>query len=307
MYRSIMVPLDGSPFGEHALPIALSLARRSDATLHLVRVHTMVLPLFVDGMPAIDSTTDTQIREGEQAYLDGAAQRLAAYWDGAITVKLLDGVGSIADTLHDYVTSAGIDLVVMATHGRGGITRAWLGSVADALVRQVIVPLLVVRPHEAAAQLDSSPVFQRILIPLDGSALSEEILERALGLGTLMQAEYTLLRVVEPFTFPGYSPIAQMQDLATQATQEACVSAQTYLDEVARRLRAAGAEVQIHTRVAELPAAAILDEARQHRADLIAMATHGRAGLARLLLGSVTDKVLRGTETPVLLYRPRGH
>ena len=98
-----------------------------------------------------------------------------------------------------------------------------------------------------------------------------------------------------------------MQDPAAQATQEAFVSAQTYLDEVARRLHKAGAEVRAHTGVAKLSAAAILDEARQCEADLIVMATHGQAGLARLLLGSVTGKMLCGAETPMLVYRPQGH
>jgi nucleotide-binding universal stress UspA family protein len=130
-------------------------------------------------------------------------------------------------------------------------------------------------------------------------------LESALELGGLTQAEYILLRAAEPFVLPGYAPLAQASRLDLKLTQEGVAEAQRYLDRVAERLRAEGRPVRTRALLTEQPAVAILDEARLQDADLIAMTTHGRSGLARLLLGSVADKVLRGSTLPVLLQRPQ--
>jgi nucleotide-binding universal stress UspA family protein len=148
-------------------------------------------------------------------------------------------------------------------------------------------------------------VFRHILIPLDGSGLAEQILEPALALGDLTQTAYTLLGVVEPLVVPGYAPLAQAAPLDVQVTQMVQAEAQRYLDDLAQRLRAGGRQVHTRTLFAGQPAVAILDAARANGADLIALATHGRSGLARLLIGSVADKVRRGADMPVLLYRPQ--
>jgi nucleotide-binding universal stress UspA family protein len=164
---------------------------------------------------------------------------------------------------------------------------------------------LSLRPNEPVPPNDLPPVFQHILIPLDGSALAEQILKPALALGDLTQAAYTLLHVVEPFVVPGYAPLARTAQLDVQVTQTALAEAQRYLDDLAQRLRDDGRQVHTRALLATQPAVAILDAARAHGADLIALATHGRSGLARLLIGSVADKVRRAADMPVLLYRPQ--
>jgi nucleotide-binding universal stress UspA family protein len=178
------------------------------------------------------------------------------------------------------------------------LARFWLGSVTDALVRQVNAPLLLLRPDTPP------PVVRQILIPLDGSALAERAIEPALALGATLQAEYTLLRIVEPITDAQSAPV--LYDLDAARSQPHLAEAHAYLDDLARRLRAAGATVHGLLSVAWKPASAIIEAARERQADLIAMATHGRSGLKRLLLGSVADKVLRGSELPLLLIRPEG-
>jgi nucleotide-binding universal stress UspA family protein len=306
MYRSIMVPLDGSPFGEHALPLALTIARRAGATVDLVHVVTTVgrnvfggeLDAPVLGVPRLE-----QMRERAGAYLDQLAASLSARWDVAITSTVLNGPP--ADTLRARALASGVDLVVMTTHGRGPLSRAWLGSVADALIRQMPVPILLVRPHEEALDLLEAAheqAFQHVLIPLDGSDLAEDVCEPAVALGELMQAEYSLLQAIDVPTL-GYAPAAQVAGLDEQVLEQWRAEAQAYLDQVAEPMRARGLRVRTNVMFAQ-PALAILDYARQHAVDLIAMATHGRGGLARILLGSVADKVVRSTGTPVLLHRP---
>jgi nucleotide-binding universal stress UspA family protein len=301
MYRSILVPLDGSPFGEHALPLALSIARRSGAQLYLAHVHVDSVPMFVNGMVYLDPTADIQARERERAYLDALATRLAKRLDRAITTTLLDGM--VADALHDYATQIEADLVVLTTHGRAGLARAWLGSVADTLMRRLPIPVLLVRPPEAAPDLNHEPVVARILIPLDGSTLAEQVLAHAMALGRPMQAAYTLLQAIDPVIL-GYTPAAYAMGLDELIIEQERVAAQSYLAEIAERLRAES--LRVETNVAIGPsAAAILDYAHAHRVDLIALATHGRGGLQRWLLGSVADKVVRGASVPVLVYRPQ--
>jgi nucleotide-binding universal stress UspA family protein len=310
MYRSLLVPLDGSDFGEHALPLALGLARRLWTALQVVRVHVPVWGVYGEFGGLYDETVDRALRERDREYLDAVVKRLATVADIPLSSALLDG--PVADMIDRHAAATGADLLVMTTHGRGPLARFWLGSVADALVRQGSIPVLVVRPQEAAPDLAQEPVLRRVLIPLDGSALAEQVLEPALALGAAMQAEYTLLRVVQPMIPGGHIPasakvsglreplLKQLQALHRQELTEA----QEYLERIAERLRARALTVQTRVVSQERPATAILEDASAHGADLIALATHGRGGLKRLLLGSVADKVLRGGSTPVLVYRP---
>jgi nucleotide-binding universal stress UspA family protein len=306
MYRNLLVPLDGSTFGEHALPVACSIAQRSGAMLHLAHVHMLNDPIYIEGMPVIDADLHSLARQHERVYLERIRDNLESSCGLSVMCANLESDGSIAGSLAHYAHANAIDLVVMTTHGRGGLARAWLGSVADALVRSSTAPLFLLRPGDGAPELARTPPLKRILIPLDGSRLSEQILEVALELGEPAQAEYILLRVVEPMVFAGYAPLAQVSRLDVQLSQELLAEAQRYVAGVAERMRAAGHQVQARALLTEQVAVTILEEARQQEADLIAMSTHGRGGLARLLVGSVADKVVRGAALPVVLARPRG-
>ena len=305
MYRKLLVPLDGSTFGEQALAYACDIAQRSGAGLHLAHVHTLNTIIYVAGMPVIDAELQSLAQDHERAYLEQIRERLTATTGLSITCANLDSDGSVASTLARCIETHAIDLVTMTTHGRGGLERAWLGSVADALVRCSSVPLLLLRPGERAPDIAQPPRFKRILIPLDGSVLSEQILSPALEFGRLMQAEYTLLRAAEPFVMVGYAPLAQVSRPDLKMSQEGLDEAQRYLARVAERLQAEGFSIRTRALQATHPAAAILDEAHRQDTDLIAMTTHGRSGIARLLLGSVADKVLRGAALPMLIQRPR--
>jgi nucleotide-binding universal stress UspA family protein len=206
----------------------------------------------------------------------------------------------------------GVDLVVLTTHGRGPLGRFWLGSVADALVRRLPVPALLVRPQEGAPAAEA---VRHILVPLDGSPLAEQILEPAAALAELTGAAVTLLRVVGPVPPPGAEvpdglieeAVQQLLEKTAELQERVNAGASQGLETAAARLRERGLVVQTRVAVADAPAPAILDAAREVGADLIALATHGRRGLKRLLLGSVADKVVRGGTLPVLLLRPRAH
>ena len=296
MYRSILVPLDGSPFAEHALPLAASIARRGSAILHLVHVHGLASAHAVDLMPHPD---DAEQRASALAYLDELALRVSG--DGAIPISTVLLDAPLVHALHSYAATHAVDLTVMTTHGRGALSRLWLGSVADRLIRQSAAPVLVVHPQTVATEEQIAPAFKHMLIPLDGSALAEQILPHALALGSLMQTDYTLLQVAE-LALASTELYGSEFDRSVQ--ERVCGRAQHYLDHLAEPLCSEGFNVRTEVAIG-WPAQHILDYARGHGVDAIALATHGHGGLARLLLGSVSDKVIRGASVPVLLYRPR--
>ena len=313
MLKSILVPLDGSPLGEHALPLACDLARRCGATLRLVHVHALSpTPILVEHEPVIDENLVSRALEHEQLYMQQIKSKLCAAigTDVEIAVEVLDRPLTsvvnepLARFLAAYTATLKPDLVVMTTHGYGGFSRFWLGSVADTLIRMSHVPILLLRPSDSLPDFARPPLLKRMLIALDGSPLAEQILPPAFALGSALKADYTLLRVVEPFVLPGYRPLGEMYPPSLQATQAAQTHAQNYLERIAQSRQTNGGKIQTRVALAAQPASAILVDAQQHNSDLIALTTHARSGLQRLLLGSVADKVLHGATTPVLIYRP---
>jgi nucleotide-binding universal stress UspA family protein len=309
MYRNVLVPLDGSPFAEQALPLALSIARRSGAALHLARAHVPGAPLYTGSELVSDFTLDAAIREQETTYLAELVKRVtsaAAVMSAAsVTPAALLIDGPVADAIHEHALAAGADLVVMATHGRGPLSRFWLGSVADQLIRKLPMPILLVRPHDSEADLAADVVLKWILIPLDGSELAEQILAPAIALGTLMHAKYLLLSVIEPVILPDVRLAGNAVGGADfKLLKKIHDETQAYLDRVAQRLRGQSLHVQTRVIVNRPAAAAILEEAHTRAIDLIASETHGRGGLTRMLLGSVADKVVRGATRAVLVQRP---
>jgi nucleotide-binding universal stress UspA family protein len=303
MFRKILVPLDGSSVGEQALPLALSVARRAEAALEVVHVHVPLAPLYTEPRPNMETPLETRARRQARAYLDEVARRLRAQVKVAVNTAFLEG--AVAETLQAHAAAAGADLVVMTTHGRGPLNRLWLGNVADELLRKLSIPLLLIRPRQTEVDLTSDPVLRRVLIPLDGSPLAESVLEPALALGGLVGAEYTLLRVVQPVLYA--APALGGLDSGwadTTLTDELQTQAREYVDGVAKRLRERSVSAQPVVTFDPSPAGAILEEAQARGSDLIALATHGRGGLRRAVLGSVADKVIRGSTSAVLVYHP---
>lgn len=306
MLGSILVPLDGSPFGEHALPMAVGLARRAGAELHLVHVHQMIPPATIEGV-AIYDAVDLHHRQDEQAYLADVSRRLGE--KARVKTALLDG--DVGTALKDYAATVAADLVVMSTHGRGAIGRFWLGSVADKLLHEMQRPVLLVHPGEGKPDLNREMTIRNILVPLDGSDLAEDILAQAKGLAGLFGGALTLLRVVPPVIRPSYlregSGIAELAHSALEKVQamqrQKMEEAQQYLNRVSDGVASKGCGVRARVTLDEEPALAIKLEADACFADLIAMESHDRPGLSRLFRGSIADKVVRGSHVPVLLHR----
>jgi nucleotide-binding universal stress UspA family protein len=281
--NAVLVPVDASHFAEHALPSGLGIARRTGATLHLALVQVpvdVVAPTY-----PFAGVLETQVGEDRERgvqYMEELLERL-----GPSNVEMRPALlrGHISDALVRYVAEHGIGVVLMTTHGRGGLERAWLGSTTDSMVRHSPVPVLLIRPSDETREVDaaSDREFRRLLVALDGSETAEEALVAALGLGITARGSVTLLRVVS-------SP------------QQ---SAKEYLTGVARAETLAGRAVETRVVMDREPASAILEVAHSMDADLIIMGTHGRGGLHRMIVGSVADEVIRASERAVLVNRGR--
>lgn len=280
MFQQIMVPLDGSEVAERALPCAEQLARLSGATIHLIHVieqppdpsRLVWVPDMVEAVPT-GMYADLVAAETRQAtmYLDKMHAQVTAAGLRAHAAPL---TGHAAAALLDYERAAGIDLVVMCSHGRSGLARFAFGSVTDRLLRHGTAPVLLVRAFGREVALAQA------VVPLDGSARAEEALRIVDALAHDGLRAVTLLRVI---------------DAAEQGPE-----AERYLTAVAHRLQHAPLVCQCRVEHGD-PAAAII--ATAGATELVVMATHGRSGLTRWALGSVADRVMRGDVAGVLLVR----
>jgi nucleotide-binding universal stress UspA family protein len=300
MYRRILVPLDGSKYAEQALPAAVGLARRTGAELRLLHALDFIAvpPLNPD-----DHWWQGTARSDAEAYLQDVAFKIVTAVKVNVTSLVVDATATSA--ILDQSRGFGADLIVMSTHGHGLFDRAWLGSVADSVVRESRIPILLIRARDKASETE--PLFQHVLLPLDGSPLAERMVKPAARFARANRARVTLLQVVHPWviaTRPMAHALhaAEMRDVAVVNRAE---DAEEYLSEIALGLDPRLKDVTADAIVAERSdAAEILKYAADHAVDVIALATHGRSGAKRLVLGSVADKIIRAADVPVLVLRP---
>src|SRR5579864_3484940 len=299
MIDKVLVPLDGSPLAEAALPIATTLADRTHATLILLRAahyRSLLSDVAGDQYRVISQAED---------YLQQLTERLAAQG-----LKVQSGVpfgGSPADWIIEDSEYRHVDLVVMATHAREGPDRWLHGSVAEEVVHRSKVPVMLVRAHDSTESEHVAVAFPTeppvVLVPLDGSALAESALPFAAELQHAIGARLVLIGVVPQ---PGQLVAGAGGAITTYAGDEHAqldADAHAYLTAAAERLRAADGTAEILVRygeaVSEIGAAA-----EAYPASAVVMATHGRTGVVRAVTGSVAGGVLHHASVPVVLVRP---
>jgi nucleotide-binding universal stress UspA family protein len=295
MYKAILVPLDGSPLAERALPHAEKLAAEAGARLVLMRAARV--PPFAAGDAA----------EVQLAVMDEAEEYLAtlraAYAERGIAVETAAPYGDPAQWIVDEVSLRGIDAIVMATHGRSGLSHLALGSVAESVLAHSPVPVLVIR----AGSDDRAPAADpaRVIVPLDGSTFAEAALAAAHDLAETIGAEVVLATTVIPPQAPVTDGFGHVISYVDQELEAQRAIAAAYLGGVAQRFAAEHGIPRPRTVVTVGdPATAMADVAAAEGAAYVVMSTHGRTGLRRALLGSVAGEVLRHGSTPLLLVRP---
>lgn len=302
MYKTIMVPTDCSGFDREAIRVALRIAGGSDAKVRLVRVLTSGAYFGMgDTKNGTDTSANATKHERDQALTElyALAAECRRFADVDVTVSLESG--PVADALEGYAKRNAVDLIVISSHGRGGISRLSLGSVTDTLIRRTTIPVLVVKPTASYLNPQVRGAFKKIVVPLDGSPLAEQIIGPVMTLAVLEDAEVTLLNVLKRDD----SQLSQPEDPTRAAWWEKDVAAaKAYLARVAERLRVGRIGVLSEVILGDDVAQDIAAYAGREDADLIAIATHGRGGLARVLRGSVADALTRAARTCILVFHP---
>jgi nucleotide-binding universal stress UspA family protein len=281
--------------------VAARLARRLHGVLHLV---TVWVPTRTTGEGAAAATAGAdsarEVRHDLREYLEGKAEELATAHGVCSSCGVLHGWPP--DALADYARTNRIVLVVMTTHGRSGASRYWIGSVTAGLLARVRAPVLVLRPGIVAL----AARFQRMLVALDGSAGSKQVLAQAVTIGSVEpDTEFTLVEVVEPPTpVPHHGPAHPGPDPADSLVRRREAAAQD-LERLAEQLTKRGLAVTTQVLVAQRVAEELITLAQRLGSDLIVVGTQRPRTAERLLLGRVADKVVRGASQPVLVIPVR--
>ncbi len=293
--RPILVPLDGSELSEKAIPYAVSIATTTKQTLLLLTVWEGAEREFLSAPSAAARDVDERGRALRQEYLNDVAQRVSA--QGVQATAEMRG-GDPSEALLAFCDEHAPGLLVMATHGRSGIQRMWYGSVANKLMRAAPIPTLLVGP-KVLEEGGEPPAIRDILVPLDGSPLSESALQPAADLAEAFKARLLLVRAIRwpAQAFAQGVPDAYLPEIEQELTAEA----DGYLWGVREALKTTQ-PVERHVLWGG-PSESILKFADQERIGLVVMASHARSGLGLWVLGSVAERVIQGT-APVLLIRP---
>jgi nucleotide-binding universal stress UspA family protein len=299
MFSKILVPLDGSNVAEAALPYARMLAERLGAAVELLSV---IDPGEIERSVA-DPDALTEIACYHKARVEQYLSKAAGSFFGSLPQCRIER-GAAAENIIDAAAESGETLIVMASHGRSGLARWLLGSVAEKVLRGATNPLLLVHANGRA-----QPALESVVVALDGSELSETVLAPALELARRLDLKMILARAFEfpatayyraddyPASAAAFIPSYQeLLDAMGQETRE-------YLDVKAKQISEREL-LPVRTETLEGPAAERLIElARNSKGSLLAIGTHGRSGLRRWVLGSVAEKIARHAENPVLIIR----
>ncbi len=288
MSQRVLVPLDGSPLSESVFPWLRLLASKSDWDIVLLRSYQLPSMLYYQTPElALPSTAlfDDSLKEQIKDYLREKQAELAP-----LEVRGLQTIGEPAEEILREGEEA--DLIVMASHGRSGIGRWLMGSVATKVVRGTSTDILVInnRGEDDEAASESSPQVSRILVALDGSAVGELVLQRAADLARAQQADLIL--------YQGIDCVQRAQVPVPEYFQWEKDEAESYLNLMKAKLE----DLRVETRVSYSgPGHKILEAAEEEGCDLVVLGSHGRSGFVRWILGSVTESVLQKATLPVLV------
>lgn len=303
---TILLPHDGSELADSTVPYAVAMQRATGASVELLRVLEELRPIYDRGGRQLIWIDPDQPRSEmtHSELLDSPATQLAQH---GITLKQVIRVGDPRQEILNEAASLDRPLILLASHGRGGLSRVVFGSVAAGVLRAARGPIMIVRARNATDQIEQV-AFKKLLVPLDGSKLSETALPFAIELARGTGARVQVVRVAETFrdeipknapnlfASPSYKSMLDRFEQMEQETNE-------YLTSISTRLAGEGIDVTTEALSGD-PYREILRLAERQPPDLIVMATHGRGGITRWFYGSVADHILTTTTLPVLLARP---
>ncbi len=301
MYTKLLIPLDGSGTAEKVLPFAHLLADKLKIPVELlgiIDIAEMATHLAAGKAQYLEGFM-VEAERSSEAYLSGIAKKFSGP-----DVKSSVARGNPEDVIIEKAAVDNRILITMATHGRSGINRWLLGSVAEKVLRGTSNPLFLVRADEKSKSKEVA-VMNSVIVPLDGSELAETVLPTVVKLAKMLHLEVMLLRAYELPAEAYYGSedfLPNYDELKDRVKAEA----RSYLDKKAEVLKTEGVE-KVSAILTEGPGAnEIIRYANMNPDTLVAMCTHGRSGVKRWVLGSVTEKVVRHSLDPVLVVSAHG-
>jgi len=288
MWKRILVPLDGSNLAELALAYAEELA---------IAFNSEVVLLYVS------EPRESQHRHMQQLYMDGVAKQVREYVKERAEVKTIVLPGEPAERIINYARRHKVGLIIMASHGRSGITAWATGSVASKVLQATRVPVLLIRVVKPPQRVAGKQLLDRILLPLDGSEAAEAAVPYVKELTSKLGSEVVLFGVVPAGqhvrTVGGLDYILYPE----QELELVKAEAREYLDRLYHRLKGGKGVVRVELKVGDDIAGEIIRFAEKTGASLIAISAHGRSGIEKWVFGSIANKILQTSNIPVLLVR----
>jgi nucleotide-binding universal stress UspA family protein len=295
-FREVIVPVDGSPYAEHALPWAIQIATLAGARVRLVHVHQQMERPFHARRLELYREFDGLLREPMEEYVADLTRRIDRASTVTVAPTLIDG-HHVTTALSDLAASTS-EIVVMATRGRSILGRMLIGSALDAVLQRRQAPILHVRGCTCPVDLTARPSLRHALVPLDGSSGSASIMEHVAALSGLTGGRQTLLRVVQS---PG---VFTCGDGSSEEARELSENPIFQLDQTAKRWSAKLPQLRTSAVWSDLsPGREILAEAAKPGVDFVAIATRSRGRISRLLRPGVFDQLIRRGRTPILVVK----
>jgi nucleotide-binding universal stress UspA family protein len=310
MFNKVLVPIDSSEESRTILRWAVSLAKATKSDLTLLSVVDPEDMAIVEATAMgpvtrkIPPEAVEKLVNKVEADLEAEAEALRP---GGTAVDVRVAVGAPAETIVAEAKTAGADLIAMSTRRESALARGILGSVTDRVLHSTSTPLLILQPEDIDDASVGSGFIRHIIVPLDGSTLSEDAVGPATELARATGAEIVFTEVVQIPVYGmdmggvGYGAVHYAEELDTKVQED---SAMEYLTGFIENAETAGIKARGKVRVGN-PSIQIVDEASESEGSIIVMATHGAGGLKRWMIGSVTDKAIRSAHRPVLVIPPK--
>lgn len=317
MFKKIMVCLDGSELAEQIILYAVSIAKMNDAEVILFRAVSE--PSTVS--PNIPGSTSVPVRatniqdrlkrdlEEARIYLETKVKSIEE--ETNLNVQAITDLGTAGDSIVGYASENYIDLITISSHGHSGLERAVFGSTADYVLRESGLPNLIIKPKSKTQREpadDTMHLFKRILVCLDGSHLSEQILPYAVSQAKLFDSNLLLLRVIDAHDLevtPSLTATVPVVEKENEYIQNEEDEVKMYLDNYVDSFQKAGLHIESMVIHSKQTGEAIVNFAHANAIDLITMSTHGRGGLNRARFGSVADYAIRKSNLPILVIKPK--
>jgi len=302
MFNTILVPLDGSQLAECVLPHIVAIARSFDAEITLLRI----LEKNQASAPAqLFDLLNWQINKTKAAlYLEKTKAR---FQESGLRARTIVLEGLVAEGITEYAQNQGMKLIVLSSHGRNGLTQWGISSITQKIILSAQTSLLIVRAHQhdiQAGELSAIPLYQRILVPLDGSQRAENVLPIITQLAHFHKSQMHLVQVVQtPEMARQMPPAPEDIDLSNRVVARNREEAGYYLEQVKSRSYLEGIAVQTHLITSDNAAVALHQLAEQEHIDMVTLSAHGYSGNLQWPYGSMVNNFIMYSKVPLLIVQ----